>query len=49
MQYKSGSLKKMNREVAKGTLDIIGAEEEVRWHKEAPNGQRIIFSSIQKK
>jgi len=38
----------MTREVAKGTLDATGAEE-VRWHKEAPNGQKIIIPSIQKK
>jgi hypothetical protein len=33
----------VTREVEKCTLDAIG-EEEVRWHKEAPRGKRIIIS-----
>jgi len=35
----------MTREVAKCTLDAVGAEE-ARWHKEAPNGQGVIISYI---
>jgi exonuclease III len=45
--YRSGSLKTVARELGKYKLDLVGVQE-VRWDKDALNGQRIIHSSMER-